>query len=720
MPRFLPWLCSGLLALALPAAAESDLSGPVKVDEFNPDVARKDGSENHPVRGGTLRVRVPGDPKSLNPMNDNDAPTQQVYQYLSNDLVERDRETFEWLPMLARWFEVQDTVELTSGERLIGRIVSEEDDGSVVFAPGVSRVTVGEHDLERFEPAGGGAPFAFGQGKPFPEGVGRIVPREGTGIPPFEGRIARPPGGRYTVWIERRPSETRRIAQKDIAYVLEGDEGAKESVPALRREVAFVFHLRHGVRWHDRQPFSADDVVFSFDTFMNPAVDAAQMRQSFEDLERYEKVDDHTVRFLFKRQYFGAFSACAGALVYPRHRFQPDQFQDAPEEFGKHFNEHPDHSGPVGLGPYKFSRWDRGKMLEVVRNEDWWVTPKGPDGKRHSLVPWIDPDRPYLDRIRWIIINNKAAALKALQNGEVDADFDVEPSTWVDPDTNTPEFTAHFVRAKFLQPLYTYIGWNEDRKGVGPERQFFRDRRVRTAMTLLIPREKILREIHHGLGEIVTGPFFKYGPYCDPEVPVLPYNPRRAKLLLDAAGWIDHDGDGIRDRDGVPFEFDYVIHNMRDYHQKIADIIKESVEQAGVRMNIRKLDWAVFVDTVQDQQFDAVRFAWGEPNCVETDPFQIWHSSQASGRGSNYISFRNPIADRIIMENRRELSLPRRQRLLRRLHRLLHREQPYTFLFNFYSLYFYARKFRNVRFTIIGTDPYRWDEWFIPRELQDR
>jgi peptide/nickel transport system substrate-binding protein len=237
-------------------------------------------------------------------------------------------------------------------------------------------------------------------------------------------------------------------------------------------------------------------------------------------------------------------------------------------------------------------------------------------------------------------------------------------------------------------------------------------------MTLLIPREKILNDIHHGLGEIVTGPFFKYGPFCDPTVKPKQENLRRAELLLDAAGWIDHDGDGIRDRDGVPFEFDYVIHNMRDYHQKIADIIKESVERAGVRMNIRKLDWSVFVDTVQDQEFDAVRFAWGEPSCIDTDPFQIWHSSQAEGRGSNYISFSDPEADRIIVEARRELDFKRRQRLLRRLHRLLAREQPYTFLFNFFSIYFYARKFRNVRFCVIGEDPYRWDTWYIPKALQ--
>src|SRR5690606_28719773 len=127
---------------------------------------------------------------------------------------------------------------------------------------------------------------------------------------------------------------------------------------------------------------------------------------------------------------------------------------------------------------------------------------------------------------------------------------------------------------------------------------------------------------------------------------------------------IDHDGDGIRDRDGVKFEFEYLIHNMRDYHQKIADICKEAIERAGVRMIIKKLDWSTFVDTVRDQNFDAVRFAWGEPSCIDADPFQTWHSSQAGGRGSNYVSWKDPETDRICMQARRELDIRARQELL--------------------------------------------------------
>jgi peptide/nickel transport system substrate-binding protein len=707
---------------ATTGAPESDsieaLAGRVKVDEFNPDVRVKDGSESQPVRGGVLRVRMPGDPKSLNPMCDNDQPSRHVYQYLSHQLAERDRETFEWLPVLARWWAVRDTVLLTDGTSHEGRVLSETDD-AVVFAPGASRYTFATCDLATFE-EGSATVEVTPVDAPIPVGEVTVVPREGTGLPKVRGRLERPPGGHYTVWVHEAPTRTLTIPRAEIQVVLEGDEGAQEALPALRREVAMDFHLRDGVTWHDGQPVTAADVTFSFDCIQNSAVDAADLKQYFVDLEKYEQTGRLSVSFRFKKQFFLAFGSIAdSARIYPRHRFDPDRFKGDPEGFGRYFNAHKDHLGPIGNGPYRFVKWENGRQLEIARNDAWWASgPVGEDGKRKVVVPWIDPERPYLDRIRWIFIVDKQAALKALSDGEVDADFDIEPTTWEEEATNTPTFVRKYVRARFLQPLYTYVGWNMYRKGAGPERQFFADRRVRLAMSLLIPQDRILDEIHYGQGERVSGPFFKYGPFSDRSVEPVPFNVRRAQMLLDEAGWIDHDGDGVRDKDGVPFEFEYLIHNMRDYHQKIADITKEVIERAGVRMQIKKLDWSVFVDTVRDQNFDAVRFAWGEPSCIDADPYQIWHSSQSGDRGSNYISFKNEEADRIILQVRREHDVRKRQVLLRRLHRLLAREQPVTFMFNFYSLYFYARRFHNVRFTIIGEEPYLFSEWYVPREQQ--
>ena len=186
------------------------------------------------------------------------------------------------------------------------------------------------------------------------------------------------------------------------------------------------------------------------------------------------------------------------------------------------------------------------------------------------------------------------------------------------------------------------------------------------------------------------------------------YDALIARKLLQEAGWVDHDGDGIRDKDGIKFEFEYLIHNAKEYHQKIADIIKESLEEAGIVMNIRMIDWTIFAQTVAERNFDAVRFAWGTG--IDDDPFQIWHSTQIGGGGSNFIGFSNPDVDKIIEEGRNVFDPLKRWALFRQLHQIFYKEQPYTFLFSLDTLALYHKKFRGVKFYSSG---YNLNEWYI-------
>ncbi|MCK4815508.1 hypothetical protein KA005_07045, partial [bacterium] len=114
--------------------------------------------------------------------------------------------------------------------------------------------------------------------------------------------------------------------------------------------------------------------------------------------------------------------------------------------------------------------------------------------------------------------------------------------------------------------------------------------------------------------------------------------------------------------------------------------------------------------TVQDRKFDAVRYAWG--GGIEDDPFQIWHSSQKEGGGSNFVGFENKRADEIIEIAREEFDALKRWEMYREFHNILHDEQPYAFMFAFEELFFYNKKFRNVK--IYGVHPgYSLSEWYI-------
>jgi peptide/nickel transport system substrate-binding protein len=692
----------------LPAARADDakggegelgLAGEVKVDEFNSQVKDKKKGDGAPCRGGVIRVRIPADPKSLNALIDTDATTQMVFGYLYDSLAAKDGETFEWLPQMARFWKTRDLLFLTDGRKLEGRVVSEDDKGNLVFAEGASKWTLAKCELE-----------------PFADGDAKVTWKKGCGEGSIEGALSTWPGGRYTVFVEEKPTKTISVKAEDIKPVEEESDGKKTSVPGILREAVYEFTLRKGIKWTDGEPFKVDDILFTYRTFMNEEVLAAPTRADYSEnmnadiAKAVVKVSDDVVRFELRKQYFRALTITGSVTILPAHRYSEEKFKGDPKGFANNFNNHADNSAPVGNGRYRFSSWDHGKALEVVRNDDWW-------GSRAN-VPWINPLQPYLDRVQWIIINNKNAALRALENGEIDADFDIEQLQWVDPETNKDDFTGKFVRAKYNEPIYTYIGWNEKRTDVDEKHRFFTDARVRMAMTMLIDRKKILQEIHYGLGEMVTGPFFQNGPFYDHALKPIEYNPEKAKALLDEAGWVDHTGSGVRDKDGVPFEFTYNVHNAREYHLKIAEIVKQDLEKAGIKVNIKSTDFNSFMEIVNGRKFDAVRFAFGDPDCVDSDPYGIWHSSQWAGNGQNAVGYANPEVDEICVKARRELNFKKRQRMFKRLHKILHEEQPFTFLFNLYGLYFYSNKYRNVKLYILGTTPYSLDEWYIPKELQ--
>jgi peptide/nickel transport system substrate-binding protein len=238
----------------------------------------------------------------------------------------------------------------------------------------------------------------------------------------------------------------------------------------------------------------------------------------------------------------------------------------------------------------------------------------------------------------------------------------------------------------------------------------FKDPTVRRALTMLIPREQILKDIHYGLGTMVAGPFFSGNPCCDPSVKPLPYDPAEAKRLLRKAGWMDRDGDGVLDKDGKKFEFEYLIHMARAYHAQIADIIKQNLSQAGIVVNIRKIDATVFGKTVADHNFDAVRFAWED--VIDGDPYQLWHSSQSKDRGSNYASYSNPRVDELIEKGREEFDPIKRWVMFREVYRIIAEDQPFTFLYNFDQLLFYNKKFHGVKF-YLAVPYFDFTEWYV-------
>ena len=455
-----------------------------------------------------------------------------------------------------------------------------------------------------------------------------------------------------------------------------------ESYEMSQDGLQITFRLRDDIHFSDGHPITPDDVIFTYETIMNPGVDAAHLANYYRDIERVEKISDREVRFIMARVYFRSLEIASlqGVGILPKHVYE---FND-PAEFNKR------RTNPVGSGPYVFEKWDVGRQIVLRRNENYWGS------------------KPKLKKMVFRVITNDKAAVQSLRAGEIDYVYRPLPEQF-DELCRDETFTREFRCLSYWNPGvgYFWIGWNEDRP-------FFKDRRVRLAMTHLVDRQAICKRLLKiPEAQIPTGHFYIYSPQSDPNIKPWPYDPERAKQLLDEAGWIDQDGDGVRDKDGVPFRFKYMIVSGLDLHEQIGKLVKDEAAKVGIDVVLDPYEGTVFFERAHNRNFDAINMSWVAG--LAGDPYQVWHSSQIGNRGSNYVGFNNPRADALIEEARRTLDDDKRNSLYHQFHRILHEEQPYTFVYTRPTQEWLNRRFENVIEHKLSLNPI---EWYVPKDKQ--
>ncbi len=439
-----------------------------------------------------------------------------------------------------------------------------------------------------------------------------------------------------------------------------------------------TFRLRKRAKFSNGQPVTAQDVVFSYQTIMNPGINCAPIRGYFDDVKTCVAVGRRTVIFTFKKPYFKSLEEVGEMQIIPENVYKFKQPGD--------FN----HNGRVlvGSGPYILKRWTPGQSIVLARNPYYWGPP------------------PTFNRIVMRFIQNPQAALQAFLAGQIDVDS-LEPSQWVKY-KKQPDFAKKYIRYKYMLPTsgYSYIGWNL-------RKPWFKDRQTRTALTMLVNQPAMIKTFLYGLAQQTTGPFNPLSPQNDPSIRPLPYAPAAAEKLLAKAGW-KMGSAGVLERDGVTFHFSLTIPSQFPLGQRMAEYIKSAFARAGVDMTIQPLDFASMITNLNHRKFDAVMISWS--GGIEQDPYQIFDSASFAHEGSNAGDYDDPEADRLIALGRREMNLPKRMAIWHQLQGVIYHDQPYMFMFTFYSLSVINHRFKNTR-------PYRKlglneGDWYVPLAAQ--
>jgi ABC-type transport system substrate-binding protein len=433
---------------------------------------------------------------------------------------------------------------------------------------------------------------------------------------------------------------------------------AAELLPGVEHNPIIEFNLRPNVKFHDGHVLDAGDVKFTYEAILNPK-NLSPRIADYEPVKSVEVVDPHTLRIVYKRLYSPAVGTWAMGIL-PEHLLNAEVLKKEALRLGKKpeafsMRQSAFNRNPVGCGPFVFREWKSDQYIQLDRFEAY----------REGA--------PNYRKFFYRIIPDLLTQEMEFYAGSLDVYGGGSPPHGIPPHQierfqNDPRYQSISDTAFG----FSYIGYNMRRKP-------FDDIRVRRALTMAIDVNKIIKYVLSGQGERITGPFVKQTDYYNHTIKPAPYDPAGALKLLAQAGWT-RNKNGWLEKDGKRFEFTLITNSGNDSRKSIIAIAQDAWKQIGIDVRTDLLEWSVFIEERVDKaDFDAVILGW--VMSVDPDLFQIWHSSQTHPYQLNFVGFKNQQADDLIIKIRQEYNHDRRVRYCRRLHEIIAREQPYTFLF---------------------------------------
>ncbi len=436
------------------------------------------------------------------------------------------------------------------------------------------------------------------------------------------------------------------------------------------------FTLRQGILWEDGVELTADDVEFTWKIVTDPKT-ASPYAEDFLAVKEFRKTGRYTFEVYYEKYFARALSSWMSAIL-PKHILEGQDLRNTP--FARN---------PVGAGPYKLKQWEPGLRVTL------------------SASPTYFLGKPHIDTVIYRIIPDISTMFLETRAGRLDV-MNLTPQQYLRQTSGAP-WDSEFHKYRYLSSVYVFMGFNM----LHP---FFKDVRMRKAISYAIDREGIVKGVLMGQGVPAFGPY-KPGSWAyHDKLKAVSQNVSKAKDLLKELGFADLNNDGILEKDGQDLAFTILTNQGNEQRILTAIVIQSQLKAVGIDVQIRTVEWAAFIkEFVDTGRFDAVILGW----TIGQDPdiYEVWHSSKAKSGGLNFTRYINPKVDELLETARATPNVEKRKSLYYELQEVMHADQPYCFLFVPYALPVVQSRFRGIDPALAGI-MYNFDEWWVPKNLQ--
>ncbi len=451
-----------------------------------------------------------------------------------------------------------------------------------------------------------------------------------------------------------------------------------ESWIISNNQKTITFKLKKDLKWADGAPLTSEDVLFTWKLITDPNT-RTPYGSDYQLVINASTPDALTFRITYATSYAPALDTWTALHILPKHILKD-------EDINKTFFSRK----PTGSSFYRLEEWISGQQLVLKTN------------KNSTL------GTPLINKLISRIIPDTSSQFLELTADNIDL-MNINPIQYQRVFPARKDLQQKIALYKELGNGYTYLGFNL-------KKEPFSDIRVRQALNYAIDKDEVIKGVLLGLGEPISSPYKPGTRWNNPKLSPYPYKPEKALKLLSDAGYIKN-SNGLLEKNGKPLKFE-IITNQNKQREMTAVLIQRRLQEIGIEVSIRVIEWASFVNRfIKTGDFDVVVLGWGLS--LDPDQFNIWHSSQQGPGQFNFLGYENKEVDKLLELGRKELNPLKREKIYHKFSKYLLEDSPIVYLYAGYGLSAVHKRVKGIKKPAPPAGIYHNNyDWFIPKPLR--